>query len=42
MYAIAELALKAVTVEQCQEKLKVLFLAVVWCGGHQQEVASDA
>ena len=37
--AVAELAVEAVGVEQRQEKLEVLLLAVVRRGGHQQQVA---
>ena len=36
--AVAELAVEAVGIEQRQEKLEVLFLAVVRRGGHQQQV----
>ena len=36
--AVAELAVEAVGVEQRQEELEVLFLAVVRRGGHQQQV----
>ena len=42
VHAVAELALEAVAVEQRQEELEVLFLAVVRRGGHQQEVAREA
>ena len=38
VHTIAEAALKAVAVEQRQEQLKILLLAVVGRGGHQQEV----
>ena len=41
MRAIAELAVEAVGVQQRHEKLEVLFLAVMGCGGHQQEVPRD-
>ena len=40
--AIAEAALEAVWVQQREEELEVLLLAVVRRGGHQQEVAGDA
>jgi hypothetical protein len=39
VHAVAELAVEAVGVEQREEELVVLFLAVVRGGGHQQEVA---
>ncbi len=42
VHAVAELALEAVAVEQRQEELEVLFLAVVRRRGHQQEVAREA
>ena len=38
VHAIAEAALKAVAVEQGEEELKILLLAVVGRGGHQQKV----
>ena len=38
MHTIAEAALKAVAVEQREEELKVLLLAVVRRGGHEQKV----
>src|SRR5262249_2411486 len=41
MRAVAELALKAVRVEQRHEKLKILLLAVMRRGGEQQKVARD-
>ena len=37
--AVAELAVEAVGIEQRQEKLEVLLLAVVRRGGHQQQVS---
>ena len=36
--SVAELALESVAVEEREEDLEVLFLAVVRCGRHQQEV----
>lgn len=42
MDAIAELPLKAIPVQQGHEKLEVLLLAIVWRGGHQQEIPGDA
>ena len=42
MHAVAELAFEAVAVEQREEELEVLFLAVVWRGSHQQEMAREA
>ncbi len=41
MGAVAELAVEAVGVQQREEDLEVLLLAVVGRGGHQQEVAGD-
>ena len=41
MRAVAEFAVEAVRVQQRQEELEVFFLAGVWRGGHQQEVAGD-
>jgi hypothetical protein len=39
--AVAELAVEEVGVQQRQEDLEALFLAVVGRGGHEQEVAGD-
>src|SRR5690606_37864912 len=36
--AVAELAVKAIRIEQSQEQLKVLFLSVVRRGRHQQQM----
>ena len=41
MNTVAKLAFEAVAVEQRQEELEVLFLAVVRRGGHQQEMARE-
>ena len=38
VHAVAEAALEAVAVEQCEEELEVLLLAVVRRGRHQQQV----
>ena len=40
--AVTEFAVEAIGVEQRQEELEILFLAVVRRRGHQQEVAGDA
>ena len=40
--AVAEAALETIAIQQCQEQLKVLLLAVVRRSGHQQEVTGDA
>jgi hypothetical protein len=42
MHAVAEAALEPVPVQQREEELEVLFLAVVRRGGHEQEVAGEA
>src|SRR5206468_5892691 len=41
MHTVAELALELVAIEQRQEELEVLFLAVVRRGGQEQEVARE-
>ena len=42
MDAVAELALETIAVEQSQEELKVLLLAVMRRGRHEEEVAGQA
>jgi hypothetical protein len=37
-----KLALEAIDIEQSQEELEILRLAVVRSGGHQQELTGDA
>ena len=41
MHTVAELAFELVAIEQRQEELEVLLLAVVRCGGQEQEVARE-
>jgi hypothetical protein len=41
VHAVAEPTFETVAIEQGEEELEVLFLAVVRRGGHQQEVARE-
>ena len=41
MNTITEATLETVSIQQCHEELKVLFLAVVRSGCHQEEMAGD-
>ena len=41
VHAVAEAPLEAIAVEERHEELKVLLLAVVGCGGHQEEMPRE-
>ena len=41
MDPITEPTLKTVSIKECHKQLEVLFLAVVRCGRHQEQVAAD-